>query len=99
MYTRRGERKTSNNKRDPEPEMHFTIIQAESRDKVEIIIIFNNIFHFSGGEPLFRCLFGGTQCEPANAPRLIKIFGNGENVTAKVAKLFRIPFVDVKNCN
>lgn len=24
--------------------MHFTIIQAETRDKVKIIIIFNNIF-------------------------------------------------------
>ena len=26
--------------------MHFTIIQAESRDKVKIIIIFNNILFF-----------------------------------------------------
>lgn len=44
-------------------EMHFTIIQAESRDKVKIIIIFNNIlFSAFPVENRSSLLFGGTQC-------------------------------------
>lgn len=43
--------------------MHFTIIQAESRDKVKIIIIFNNIlFSAFPVENRSSPLFGGTQC-------------------------------------
>lgn len=43
--------------------MHFTIIQAESRDKVKIIIIFNNIlFSAFPVENRSSALFGGTQC-------------------------------------
>lgn len=40
------ERRLGENKQQQKTEMHFTIIQAESCDKVKIIIIFNDILFF-----------------------------------------------------
>lgn len=54
MYCWRNETLRGNNKQQQKTKMHFTIIQAETCDKVKIIIIFNNILFFIFLVPLLR---------------------------------------------
>lgn len=84
LFTRHGLR--GENRQQQKNEMHFTIIQAESCDKVKIIIIFNNILFFifmpfSWRSALFgagekQCGWLGVSPQLTNVFRLIKISWN-----------------------
>jgi hypothetical protein len=57
MYCWRNETLRGENKQQQRNEMHFTIIQAETCDKVKIIIIFNNILFFILPVPTWKKSF------------------------------------------